>query len=79
MSNATTALLIMTLKSWDRSNLATLNLQISGFGCVSKLCKAYEPALRDGLIHTSGKPMDDELGDAVSFEVNRRIDAGEWQ
>lgn len=76
---AVTAVLSISLRSLENGLLAALNLMINGFGKATIGTRAYRIALELGLIKEDGTPETEELVDALAYEVNRRVDAGEFR
>ena len=71
--------LAITLRQASNEHLAALYNALCGFGTVSPLNSGYKWALECGLIDEAGVPLaKDVLIDAMSIEVVRRIEAGEF-
>ena len=79
MTTPTTALEAMSLRTFSDGELAALNNALTGFGHVPEQNIGYKRAVDGSLLKLSGHPWDKEsLLTALSFEINRRVDAGTW-
>ncbi len=69
---------VITLSRFDNDIITAANNGMNGFGNIGKGNLSYEVMLQVGLINEDGKSKDDSLLDALSFEVNRRVEAGNF-
>lgn len=68
---------VMVLEHMTNDTLAFANNALTGFGKVDVGCSAFEPMKEAGLIREDGVPADSEtLLAGLSFEINRRVEAG---
>ncbi len=72
------ATIVMTLESIGNNALAAVNMGLTGFGKITVDTMAFQPMKDVGLINDDGFPVDllDEVLSALSFEINRRVEAG---
>ena len=79
LTDATLKTLAITLRQASNEHLAALYNDLCGFDTVSPLNSGYQWTLECGLIDEAGVPLaKDLLIDAMSAEVIRRIEAGEF-
>lgn len=76
MINPVLAVIILSLKDLDNDLLAAANNGINGFGKIHPQNKSYPIMLELGLIKENGFPVDNQLSEALSFEVNDRFEKG---
>lgn len=79
-SLAQKATILMILGDMENSALKAANLALSGFGRIGIKNLAYAPFLEAGLIKESGKSTFEKeyLLDALSIEINNRVERGEF-
>ena len=70
--------MVLSISELDNDILAAANNGINGFGNIGKGNQAFKPMRNLGLIDDSGKAIDDELSEALTFEVNKRVQAGKF-
>lgn len=69
------AVTVMALERMDNIVLAAANNGLTGFGRLNERNLAYKPFLDASLIREDGVAYDKEtLLDALSFEINRRVE-----
>lgn len=74
------AVLMLTLRDFENLELASLNNGITGFGKVSPSVLGFKKAVAAKLIREDGRPYETEdLKTAMSFEIRRRMESGEWK
>ena len=73
------AVTVVALQQMSNIALASANNALTGFGKLSKGNHGYKPMLDASMIHEDGVPQDIEsLLSALSFEINRRVDDGDF-
>lgn len=78
--NNLAAVFLMTLKEFENLELAAMNNAMQTLGKMDANNIAYQKALDCNLIKASGESFDlESLQKALAYEVNRRVDAGEFK
>jgi hypothetical protein len=74
------AVLMLSLRDFENLELASLNNGITGFGKVSPMVRGFKKAVEAKLIGEDSRPYETEdLKTAMSFEIRRRIESGDWK
>ena len=76
--NILLAVITLSLERISNDALAAANLALTGFGDIPKINRGHDALFEAGLINEDGQPKTELLGQALSFEINRRLDAGTW-
>lgn len=74
------AVMALALEKWPNIELAAANNALSFNARMNEKNMAFERAVNDGLVNADGSVSAlEELHGALSYEICRRRDAGEWQ
>ncbi|MEE8306911.1 MAG: hypothetical protein V3R81_06570 [Gammaproteobacteria bacterium] len=79
MSNEVLAAIILVVRRLDNDTIAAARRALNDGGKISKQNPAFEALKERGLIDESGDALDDELLEALAFEIDTRVAAGTFK